>query len=367
MWGPSYQNYTRCVKLGDGWNTDADHSCAFRNFSIAGIYRTWQRRFGPSLNIETWSSGMNGTAFLPNGTLPSSFDPRCLTNGTIPQGVTCDWEKFFAINMTSPVYNRTLYSNTIQVAGWWPVADDHPRKISFAFDFNALGAFTDYTWDPSPLTNPLRAVQQANLPVTGYPLPVHPDWTLAAWSVDNNGSLPANRTATIQLLQLMDDFWDTDLYYSQYPMDYYYDSSLNGQALDTYSIIPILQTLSLMDYSTSATLPSNVSKSLPASNPTMTQSARLNVWTYGMYSRTAYFGVAVAIMGCIVVLVQVILGLVDRREFLSPTRLLVAALEHAPQAEFVEHRDDELRMAKVRFRVRHVHETAGRLRFRRAI
>lgn len=70
-------------------------------------------------------------------------------------------------------------------------------------------------------------------------------------------------------------------------------------------------------------------------------------------------------MGKVVVLIQLVLVFVDRRNYRSPTRLLVAALEYALADEFrgVEH--DEFVMAEMRFRVQGTRSNAGEYVFRK--
>lgn len=122
-----------------------------------------------------------------------------------------------------------------------------------------------------------------------------------------------------------------------------------------------MQTLSLIDYTTTeATGPIN-SRIEEKAHPYLRRNAKMWVWAYGMTSRTAIMGATVAIAGVLIVLIQFVLGFVDRRRYRSATQLLVAALEHAPQGEFngMEHAHDEEGVARVRFNVRQHGGTAG--------
>lgn len=67
--------------------------------------------------------------------------------------------------------------------------------------------------------------------------------------------------------------------------------------------------------------------------PHLTRRAHIFVWAYGLDSRTAKIGTAVGIVGIAVVLVQVVLGFVDRRRQVSLMQLIVAALEHVLTGE----------------------------------
>lgn len=82
-----------------------------------------------------------------------------------------------------------------------------------------------------------------------------------------------------------------------------------------------------------------------------------------MGSRTSYLGASVGLLGCAVVLAQVILGFVDRRRYRSPTQLLVAALEHAPRGEFEGKGHNEVAMAGVRFHIQDDGNHLGKFSF----
>lgn len=145
-----------------------------------------------------------------------------------------------------------------------------------------------------------------------------------------------------------------------------FDNYARSSELDIVALLPIMNTLSLIDHSTV------VEDSPSAMNgrgeedkwqPMLTRRGRILVWSYSMRSRTSRFGAVVAILGCIVVLAQFVLGFIDRRPQRSPTQLLVAALEHTPRGEFdgTSHKEKEL--AAARFRVQDDEQKAGKFSF----
>ncbi|KAK4983808.1 hypothetical protein LTR50_007010 [Elasticomyces elasticus] len=326
--GTAFGNYRRCIRTGTGWDRANNRA----SFSVAGGYYADTKTFAPGVNVSVFYS--DRAAFLPNGSLPDGFSGKCLTNGSIPQDITCDYDQFFKLDPLSPVANRSSHVNTVEMT-----IENDQNSALLVIDFVAFSAFANYTLDVSPLTNPLSLVQIQNLPNNGTPMVLDPAWTLAAWSADVNGVLVSDRTTTLMLLDVMGKLLED-------PQKELKDDAF----VDYLSLLPVIQTLSLIDHSVK-----NVSStSAPDTRyPRMTRNARLNVWAYGLSSRTSYLGIVVAIAGCLVVLIQVVLGLVDRRPHKSSTELLIAALKHPPGGEFTNVPRNEKEMARVRFHLKH--------------
>lgn len=141
--------------------------------------------------------------------------------------------------------------------------------------------------------------------------------------------------------------------------DYISQSVYDGMSAILF--LPIMQTLSVVEYNT--TISSDPAKAGSNTNPWLYRTANMYVWAFGMGSRTSYLGVVVAIAGVLVVLVQFVLGLVDRRRYRSVTQLLVAALEHSPQGEFDGQEHNEKEMARVRFHIQDATDNAGKFHY----
>jgi hypothetical protein len=150
---------------------------------------------------------------------------------------------------------------------------------------------------------------------------------LAAWTVDNNGTLAPNRTATTEVLRTMER------------LSTFIESGgeEGGDALDLVrhlsyiSLLPVTQALSMIDYNTTShgtTKAALAFASRETDCPHLARTARIYVWAYGLNSRTSYFGATVAILGILVVLLQVWLGFKDRTKEPSLEQLLLAALEY---------------------------------------
>jgi hypothetical protein len=130
-------------------------------------------------------------------------------------------------------------------------------SFTMVVDFVAFSAFTLYSLDTSPISNPMGTVQTLSLPSHGKSIPVDPDWLLAGWSAGNNQSLAPQRTATTELVQAMNtyserygaiaetmalfEFNDT------YPDLPNYDDWLR---MSYITFFPIANSLSLIDYNT---------------------------------------------------------------------------------------------------------------------
>ncbi|KAI7570056.1 hypothetical protein KC316_g12183, partial [Hortaea werneckii] len=313
--------YTRCFQDGAGWGPNTRYT----NFSIGAVLDSKSQQIEPGVKYEVYSSDKVG--FLLNGQTPSSLPQACLNPGQVSKDLDCDWDALFAEpgpsprirnNVTTLVMTMTTANNTTAV---------------LAIDFVAFSAFTNYTLNPSSLSNPILLVQTQAVPQTGEPVALNPAWTLAAWSTEAGGEIPAERAAATILRSVMTSIAEnTTLTEPRYP----------NQLLAVVTV-PIFQTLSMIEYetrdptspTTTTTRSSRPESPFSSSSPlTLTRNANLHVWAYGLTSRTALLGAVVSISGIITVLIQFLLGLVDRKAYRSPTQLLVAALEHFPQGEF---------------------------------
>lgn len=255
-------------------------------------------------------------------------------------------DRLWTTDFASPMAPRSSNVSTVEYMMY-----DGDVSANFVVDFAPVLAFTEYTFDPSPFTNPTAFVQTSDLPTSGTSIHIDPAWFLAAWSADKDGIIYSNRTMTNALVEQM-----TVLFKNQ-------TDGLGGanQELEYVALLPIYQTLSLVDHSTRFT--TDTAQPVSVDHPLLQRYAKMNVWAYKMGSRTSYLGAVVGIMGCLVVITQVVLGFVDRRRYRSPTQLLVAALEHTPRGEFEGKGHDEMAMASVRFHIQDDGNHMGKFSF----
>jgi hypothetical protein len=353
----SYQTFTKCVRVGSGWSELNEET----GFTIAGEYDDTMNSTSPGVDFSIFSS--DKAQFFPNNTFPSWLPPDCLIEGQVPSTtVYCDWEKLFQTDPGAYLYNRTQNVTTIEMSTTRALANS-PSDVStstITVDFVAFLNFTTYELDASLLTNPVALATTQNLPQSGTSIHVHPAWMLAAWTVDEGGTLKPNRTATKEVLQTMHLFSDPDP-----------DLSPDAADVSYISLLPITQALSMIDYNTTAHNSTKAAiaiaqAALDPAHPHLTRRARLYAWAYGINGRTSRWGAAVAIIGILIVLVQTALGFVDRRKPPSLDQLLVAALEYVPKDDFsqgVGRHDDEVE--KVHFLVREKKACKGQYLFER--
>jgi hypothetical protein len=344
--------YTKCLRIGSGWSS----ANKVANFTILGVYDYSHTTLGPNVTVNVYSS--DKAAFFPGGKFPDWFPSACRVNGTLPSGTDCDWNRLFQLDPSSPLANRSVNVNTIEMQ-----MQDGASSAMLVADFTAFLGFTTYVLDPSPLTNPTSILTTTNIvqPPNKDPLVIDPAWILAAWSANNN---------TVSALHHLTGKFLVDTL-STLLTDTPDDDDKLIQALMV--LLPITQTLSLIDYDTApitTTTSSSSSSKQPtaaadsATNPPLLRSARLYVWAYGIGSRTGVLGVVVTTLGIAVTVLQFVLSMWNRRPFHSTTKLVVAALEHFPQEEFREKEQDECAAARTRFHISDNHHSAGKLTFR---
>jgi hypothetical protein len=201
--GSAHGNYTKCIRIGSGWSASNKKA----SFFVPGPYAVELgqpeidivKMPGPGVSVNIYSS--DRAVFFPNGMHPSWLPSACLANGTVPSTSNCDWDRIFTTPQSSPVANRTSNVNTIEMT-----IDKGLSSFTMVVDFVAFSAFTLYSLDTSPISNPMETVQTLSLPSHGKSIPVDPDWLLAGWSAGNNQSLTSQRTATIELVQAMNTY-----------------------------------------------------------------------------------------------------------------------------------------------------------------
>jgi hypothetical protein len=348
QYGASIGNYTKCVRVGQGWSAD-NKNASFHTHSVLD-FTTGD--YAPEVNVEIFTS--DKARFFEDGIIPPWLPPACLQPGHVPASVNCDWDTLFYTTAEDELCNRTQDVVTIEMYTHTNYSGV-PSTLKLSVDFVAFLNFTMYQLDPSPLTNPKFYVQTTNLPVTGDLVKVDPSWVLAAWTVDNEGSLAPSRFSTTRLV------WGMD---AMMPGSRGDGSTGAITNLEYVCLIPIIQTLSLIDF-TEENFDPNGPLAADARHPLLTRDARLFIWAYGFSSRTSKLGLVVVLAGAVVVIIQMVLGFVDRRKYRSPTQLLVAALEHLPSREFKEVENDDARVASVRFHVHGTMTNAGKFSFKK--
>ena len=318
--------YTKCIKSGSGW----DDFTGTAKFYIGDANSERSR-------ITVMTSFATDATFFNETTDFGSNIKSCLQSDTT--AAQCDWDKIFSVEM--PIELRNTTKNTVVVEYALP----HPTTPNNRVwcDSQVYVGFPTYTFDMSPISNPLSLVQLNHLPVVGFdelPEVFNPTWSLAAWSVGYDEYVPANRSVSQELLKVLPTlFEESDGFALQLAQQKFY--LLHQYALG--------QALSMVTYDYGDA--SDAEYGALASGPVFHRYATLRVWAYGLSDNTSMLGVAVALLGAACVFMRLILAIIYKfRHEHSTVEMFVAALNHKSQGEF-EGLNDEGQLARVRYQL----------------
>ena len=204
-------SYTKCLKLGRDWSP----TYSLANFSALGE--------NSSASVNIYFS--DKATYLAKGLDPKLLN-ACRTNSSSTGGEICPWETIFDDDHL-PDYMGAMRSNLLTVELTMPY--DYPGQYvvleAVTYVYNGT-----YTLDTSPVSNPNYLVQVDGLPDVALaglqPVTVDPDWLLAAWSVDNDGSIYSNRSAAANLVRGLEAWFSQTAFSEQdFEADYGYTSS----------------------------------------------------------------------------------------------------------------------------------------------
>lgn len=192
-------SYTKCLKLGRDWSP----TYSLSNFSVLG------ENASASVNIYFSEKA----TYLAEGLDPKLLN-ACRTNSSSATGELCPWETIFD-DYHLPDYMGDMRSNLLTMELTMPY--DYPGSY-VVFEAVTYVYNGTYTLDTSPVSNPNYLVQVDGLPDVALaglqPVTVDPDWLLAAWAVDNNGTLYSNRSAATNLVRGL-EAWFSDTAFSE--------------------------------------------------------------------------------------------------------------------------------------------------------
>ena len=312
--------YTRCIRVGDGWSVDNSQA----QFNLGD---------GEDYDHETtvYVYFTDRSTFFNTSTDFGSGIKDCLADSSL----SCAWDTVFDTPMPVDLQNSTI---NVQVQEYYtPVS-----TTRFWCDSIAYPAFPTYALNTLQTVNPMSLVQLHKLPdaSSSAPLVVHPDWWLAAWSVEQNGTVDRNRTVGRNYGEKLRKFFLDEFSWE--------DINPDQQEAVLNHFYSIAQSISLISYDFDNS--TDALQALPTPDqPIFNAYATLRVWAFGISGRTSKIGVAVALLGCACVLLRVglAIGLKLRPEH-STVELFVAALEHDHHGEF-DGIEDEALLARVRY------------------
>ncbi|KAM3421420.1 hypothetical protein BST61_g1814 [Cercospora zeina] len=249
----------------------------------------------------------------------------------------------------------SLFANTVELQQRTPNISE---SAIFALDYTIYRNTTLYAYTPSRSANQLSLAETRRLPEIGTAIPVDPQWFLATWTVDSEGTIPANRSTAL-----------LGLTFTQSPGIGIRVSADTGD----YNILQqglqssLQYMLTMIDYTVDPA-PQTIDK-LARENtdhPLISFKSRYYTWAYSMSSRTSNFAAAIAIMGMIVAIVTTFFAGIDTEHpYRSLTDILISALEHMPDRSR-EFRDGEMtreEAARVRYKVSSSETLVGGLRY----
>jgi hypothetical protein len=298
---------TKCIRLGNGWGGDSQSSSVAFTIQDAVL--------GENLSVSVYTT--NKAAYLSH--------PECYNGAG-----SCDWDAIFSAAPPQDRLNVSGYQMTFEYTSQ---EADSPIWCSAA----AFLGFASYIVDPSPLSNIINMVQidlitddpNGNSDTAAAALNINPDWILAAWSVNSGGVVNGYRDAAILAITTSISYFENGD-----------ESALDFTSIHRYSVI---QALSFLPYNT--TQPSD---STPSSYY-LGASATVQLWKFGLDSRTARLGAAIVIIGCLCVGARTALYLEATK---APSDLINVALHHdipTPGAQArppLQHRDSSMMNVK---------------------
>ena len=345
--------YTKCFRANQGWN-ETNTLYQFSLDPAAGNLSDGPFSAGRTY-ITTYFS--DKAVYFNQSTDFGSGMSACYNDSIANQGKSapsCDWDKIFSDEIEIPGFLQNSTRKLLNTEYFPDPATTMNSSLRVWCDTVSVQNFTTYSLDAG-VRNYETMVNLGNFPIgveNSSPIVVDPSWLLAAWSVNPNSSVSANRTIVSHMQRTLQSWQGTDytgLDNSQLA-DIPYNSTQNEFSLLHY--LTILQALSMVNYDfTNITGLSSKDLKPTKEQPIFSSSISIQVWAYGLNSRTAILGAVVSILGILVVLSRLVLAFVFRnKSHFSELELLVAALEHRNQSDF-ESRPHEKDQARVRFQI----------------
>ena len=160
---------------------------------------------------------------------------------------------------------------------------------------------------------------------TTAPHKVHPDWLLAAWSIERGGAVAASTQSAQVMTNVIERAYTESMT----------EGGATENALDKFFALQQLafaQSMSLVDFATSPPDPSI--KNTTPKPLTLDTWKVIYVYAYGNDSRTAAMGVFVLLVGIIAALIRTGTAIARRERTKSAFELLGVALKHQYEGEF---------------------------------
>ncbi|KAL4931798.1 uncharacterized protein BDV17DRAFT_279926 [Aspergillus undulatus] len=299
--GFTEQNALKCIRWGSGWGDNS----ASASFTILD------------------SSSRLTDMFVTIYTTPQArylFDQQCIDDDS------CNWDDIFTQPAQTDLRSISFSQQTYEYS-----MPRYSNDSAIWCDNTAFLSFATYALDPSPVSNLLQLVELGLLHdspglddtdnARDAILSLHPDWTLAAWSANaTDGFVPSTRGSSARFIDAFQRFTSPEN-----------PELLRFNLIHTYAA---LQAVSMIPYTTTTLSTSadrrarrRLEEERPYTEATLTSWATVQLWKYGIDSRTKRLGAVILIIGVVVVLATTILWFEPPK---SPTHIIVTALMHRP-------------------------------------
>ncbi|KAK5661063.1 hypothetical protein OQA88_12442 [Cercophora sp. LCS_1] len=301
--GPEGLHWFACFGTGSGWGDEVVHS----HFSIGDTDGTSE------ISVDIYA------ATKSTATTDNSSAAACgrLATGDVSQ--PCDWETVFALD-DGIHEDLEVSSKPVQFVEYSKPQPSGGNLTVLCADA-AYVEFPDYSISVSPDQN-FAGIVRLEVPAdfNSSEVSLHPDWILAAWSVDQpSGSVEGTRPAAVNLVYALKNVGPPPLLIN--------DSDYGLTLFATMHAVSVEHGMTLINYTTTNALTNTTDDPL---KPVFTVSKSLRVWAYDCQTRTFKFAAAVAILGCVVAFLRPLASVLFRTRRPSTLRFLAAALQRPP-------------------------------------
>lgn len=328
--------YTKCIRMGKGWSA-VNEATGFQ------IRNRTALRDDPHANDDIiFNIYFTDKTTYFNKTTDFGSGLGACSNTSYRD---CDWDAIFS---TPLPYNLSRISTNSMIVEAYREATNGKRGIWA--DFTTYPLWGDYQVRLSPFERAVVTTTNASVPNanTTEPLVIHPNWVLAAWSVNSTGAIAANSTIGTMIANLFARDIDNDV-----------NVKIGSLEIASVFIYATTQALSLITYNTTD-LRSTPQAATDKAATYFYYWRRRRVWMYSLGSRTSYLGVVIVVIGMVVVVLRSLLALYEKIRHnystpaLSATDLVLATLAHEPEY-------DEPASAQARYRIE---DDGGTVKFR---
>lgn len=337
--------YTKCIRTGKGWSAVNEAT----GFQIRNRTETKNDPGGDDdLLINVYFS--DRSTYFNESTDFGSGLGICANNHSYRD---CDWDAIFSTQL--PQNNLSRVSTNSLVVELYP--RDTEGSNAIWVDLTSYLLWADYQLRLSPFEDAVVVTTNTSIPDASVstPIVIHPNWILAAWSVNSTGII--NGTSAIG--SMLTNLVSRDIK----------SASANDEVafVELFSVLVLstAHSISLIPYN-STDLRKNPPRALEKDAVYFYFWRSRRVWVYSLGSRTAYIGAIVVTIGMVVVVLRTLLAIHEKfshnysTRAVSPTELVVATLAHQYDNEF-DNITNESASARVRYRIE---DEGGVLKFR---